>query len=202
MSVAIGRRGRLLAERSLERSRSSRAVLSLVDETLDAAGLELKDLEGLLGLRGPGSFTGLRVGLATLQGLHEALSVPATAIPTFEALAELSPSDGAEFVTVVDALRDEWFVQRFRADSPARPLAPPRCIGLSELVSLEPKRLIGFGVSRLAAAIDCEAAPATIEPEALAGAAIRTLETRPPAWDPRILTAPLYLRQPAATPRR
>ncbi len=200
VSVAVGNRGLVLAERSLELSRSSGALLSLVDETLKAAGVTLQSLEGLLGLRGPGSFTGLRVGLATLQGLHEALGIPATAIPTFDALAALSPGDGAQTLAAVDARRDEWFVQPLRADRPVRPLALPRRIGLVELVSLAPQRLIGFGVSRLVAAFDPEAVPALIEPDGLAGAALHSVEARPPGWDPRLLAAPLYLRRPAVTP--
>ena len=69
----------------------------------------------------PGSFTGLRVGLATVLGLHQALGLPATALPTLEVLGCLGPGDGSTVVAVVDALRGEWFAQRF--ESAAVPLS-------------------------------------------------------------------------------
>jgi tRNA threonylcarbamoyladenosine biosynthesis protein TsaB len=200
VSVALGHGGRILAQRSLEQARSSGALLRLVDEALAEAGVELAELEGLVGLRGPGSFTGLRVGLATLRGLHEALRVPATAIPTFDALAALSPADGTLTATAVDALRGEWFVQMYRAAAPMRQLGPPRCVAVEDLVALRPQRLIGFGVSGLAGAFDVDAAPATLEPDALAGAALRAVQGQPMDWNPDLLTDPLYLRPPAVTP--
>lgn len=197
VSVAVADQGRVLAETSLELGQSSGAILRLVSATLDAAGVEMRQLDGLVGLRGPGSFTGLRVGLATLQGLHEALQVPATAISTFEALAELAPKEGSEVLTVVDALRDEWFVQPFMAESQARSLASPRCVSRVELVSRQPAQLIGFGAARLAASF--ERPPRAIEPGALAGAALRSATARPPSWNHTLLTAPLYLRRPSVT---
>ncbi len=199
VSVAVGDGSRILARQSLELARSSGALLRLVDEALAEAGVGLRELQGLVGLRGPGSFTGLRVGLATLRGLHEALAIRATAIPTFDALAELSPTDGARTATAVDALRGEWFVQLYQSATPMRPLGSPRCVALEDLVAMRPQRLIGFGVSGLAAAFDVEAAPATLEPDALAGAALRAVQGRAMDWNPDLLTDPLYLRPPAVT---
>ena len=71
--------------------RSSAALLGLVDEALAAAGLGPRQLAGVIALRGPGSFTGLRVGLATALGLHESLGIAAGVYPTHLVLAMLAP---------------------------------------------------------------------------------------------------------------
>ncbi len=102
VSVAVGRGGEALAVRSVELRRSSEALLRLVDEALEEAGAGLRDLDGILALRGPGSFTGLRVGLATAFGLHQALGTPATAVPTLEVLVS-----AAQAVQAVRAARAE-----------------------------------------------------------------------------------------------
>ena len=54
----------------MEISHSSEALLRSIEEVLSSAGAEIGDVEGLIGLRGPGSFTGLRVGLAKIGRAH------------------------------------------------------------------------------------------------------------------------------------
>ena len=72
-SVAIAIGGEVVAHRATEQRRSSGRLLEMIDQVLATAGLPLAAVDLLLGLRGPGSFTGLRVGLATLQGIRLAL---------------------------------------------------------------------------------------------------------------------------------
>ena len=88
--------------------RTSRAVTVLedVDALLRQAGAHTRELEGLAVGIGPGSFTGVRIGLATARGLALALGVPVAGVSTLDALAAGAP--GA--VPVVDARRGEVFV--------------------------------------------------------------------------------------------
>ena len=88
--------------------RTSRAVTLLedVDALLRQASARTADVEALAVGIGPGSFTGVRVGLATARGLALALGVPVAGVSTLDALAAGSP--GA--VPVVDARRQEVFV--------------------------------------------------------------------------------------------
>ena len=82
VSVALGELGadlRLLATRDEVVERSSTRLLQLIREVLEEAGKKPQDLEGLLALSGPGSFTGLRIGLSTAFGFHQALGIPAAA---------------------------------------------------------------------------------------------------------------------------
>jgi tRNA threonylcarbamoyladenosine biosynthesis protein TsaB len=88
--------------------RTSRAVTVLedIDALLRQAGAHTRELEGLAVGIGPGSFTGVRIGLATARGLALALGVPVAGVSTLDALAAGAP--GA--VPVVDARRGEVFV--------------------------------------------------------------------------------------------
>ncbi|HEY4593660.1 MAG TPA: tRNA (adenosine(37)-N6)-threonylcarbamoyltransferase complex dimerization subunit type 1 TsaB, partial [Thermoanaerobaculia bacterium] len=116
VSVALARDGAVVAARSVEQERSSTRLLEMVQEVLDEAGIGIGDLGALAVLRGPGSFTGLRIGLATALGLHQALGIPATALPSLQVLAlaaALSGTTGGRVIAAVDALRGDWSAQAF-----------------------------------------------------------------------------------------
>jgi tRNA threonylcarbamoyl adenosine modification protein YeaZ len=191
VSVAFGTADGPLASRSMAIAHSSEALLQSVDEVLAEAGATARDIEGLVGLRGPGSFTGLRVGLATLLGLHQALGVPAVALPTLEVLS-LAAAGGEPLLAVVDALRGEWFAQLFAGGEPA---GPARIVAAAALADLGACRLVGHGVEALRPVLprQLELVPAgELAPLALAMAARRRID-----WSPATLLDPLYLR-PAA----
>jgi tRNA threonylcarbamoyladenosine biosynthesis protein TsaB len=208
VSVAVGRGEEVLAERSVELRRSSESLLRLVDECLEESGARVGDLEGVLALRGPGSFTGLRVGLATVLGLRQALgtALAATALPTLEVLALWGAlrRPAGTVVAVVDALRGEWFAQPFdpRPAVPAA-LGEPQILSPQGVASCSPEVVVGFGARRLTTSGSWPEEIAVAEPAALAPAALRRAVLGPLDWDPELLTSPLYLRAPAVTlPKR
>lgn len=203
VSVAVADEHGVLACRSVELRQSSRRLMGLLDETLAEAGLAAAELTGLVALRGPGSFTGLRVGLATIYGLHQALETPATAVPTLEALAYVAreAAEDRPIVAAVDVIRGEWAVQTFSPEDPPRPRDEARRVPAEELPSLGPALLAGFGVSGLEIPEDAGLEP--FEPEALAPAAALRAVRHPPAWNPDLLTEPLYFRPPSVSkPKR
>jgi tRNA threonylcarbamoyladenosine biosynthesis protein TsaB len=192
VSVAFGSSTGVLASRSLAIAHSSEALLRSIDEVLAAAGATVKDIDGLLGLRGPGSFTGLRVGLATLLGLHQALAVPATALPSLEVLS-LAAGPGPEPVAaVVDALRGEWFVQLFAA---GRALGPAEILPASKLGRAGARRAVGHNLEGLRVALPRDLP--VVEARELAPLALQRLGTGDLDWSPATLLDPLYLRPPA-----
>lgn len=217
VSVAVARGGRTLAARQVEIGRSSQRLLPMIDETLGEAGVGPGELAGIVALAGPGSFTGLRVGLATAMGLHQALGVPATAVPTLGALAATVPRQAEpreeggprRAVAVVDVLRDEWAVQELDldGDGPPRPRAAAERLPREELLArltaaAEPAWLVGFGVAALEAALGEAIAAGRVrpfEPPGLAEETARLATEHPPAWNPGSLTEPLYFRPPAVT---
>jgi len=115
-SAAVARDARCLVESSGE-SRSGPSLLHHMDTCLRGSGIALPGLDGIVVLSGPGSFTGIRVALATALGLRAAFPVPVFALSNLAALALGADPDGApDVLAVVDALRDEWFVQAFRRE--------------------------------------------------------------------------------------
>ncbi len=83
-------------------------VLSAVDSVFEEAGIGVEDVSWIAVGRGPGSFTGLRIGLATALGLSEALAVRVVGVDSLRGLKHAAPA-GA--VAVIDARRGEVFAQ-------------------------------------------------------------------------------------------
>lgn len=196
-SVALARGEETLATRSERGRLASERVLAMLDAVCREVGVAPHDLEGLIALRGPGGFTGLRVGLATALGVHQAVGVPATALPTLQVLAASVEAAAGSVRAAVDAMRGEWTVQDFtlRAGRP-EPLAEPRLVPVGDLSSDAPAVLVGFALpppatERTGAALDIREAPP------LAPIAARLAARHPPAWDATLLTRPLYARPPA-----
>jgi len=135
VSVAVGRGGDTLAVRAAPQQRSSTQLLALVAEALAELGARPADLAGVVALAGPGSFTGLRVALATALGFHQALGVPALAVPTLAAMAAASGAPaGSLVIAAVDALRGEWSARAFRAGPVPEPLGEMELLAGGDLL--------------------------------------------------------------------
>lgn len=198
-SVAVGTARRCLAARAFELRQTSERLLDAIREVLAEAKVHVSELGGVAALQGPGSFTGLRIGLATAMGFHQALGLPATALPTLPVLA-LAARDLAmgnpsgQVIAAVDALRGEYLAQTFEVGATLRGLGQPRLMTAAELLAAG-LPVIGFGIS----ALSTEEADARrlLEPPPLAAIALRLL--RGAAWDPGRLVQPIYFRAPAVT---
>jgi tRNA threonylcarbamoyladenosine biosynthesis protein TsaB len=101
-------------------------ILTLLERTLAEAGWSKSIVDAYVATRGPGSFTGLRVGLGTIRGLSLAAERPAVGIGTLDAMAEASAPSSAPRLALLDAGRGEVFGGRFdAASSPPRALDTP-----------------------------------------------------------------------------
>lgn len=195
VSVALGRDGALLARRASSVERSSDELLALIDEALAELGAAPRDLGGVIALRGPGSFTGLRVGLATALGLRDALGIPAAAPPTLQALAVAAGAGTGVIAAAVNAMRGEWFVERFAGTAPPKSLGAPVLVAADAVSGLEADVWIGFGLA--AAGVG-----SALEPPPLAASALALAFQGGLSWDAGKLVQPLYLREAATTPAR
>ena len=168
-----------------ERVSRAVSVLEDADALLRQAGAEQGDLTGLVVGTGPGSFTGLRLGLAAARGLAFALELPVAGVSTLRALAAGSP--GA--LAVIDAGRREVFFLD----------GPEPAVGKPQELELEPGTVcIGDGALRYRAVL--ESAGAEIPPDDderhLPWARFHAVLARD--FGPAEEVEPLYLRVPDA----
>jgi tRNA threonylcarbamoyladenosine biosynthesis protein TsaB len=187
--------GRLVAGASeaMERGHQER-LAPMAAEVMARAGASFTDLGLVVATIGPGSFTGLRVGLAFARGVSLACGAPLAGIGTLAALA--AGVDGVA-AGVIDARRGHVYVQAFEDGAP---LGEPDILPLAEAVArLRGVRhgrllLIGPGAKMLGEAVPDAAVDPRPAPDLAALG--RLVETARPAPDLR----PLYLRPPDARP--
>ena len=129
----------------------SRTLMPLVDGMLSAAGLRVQDMDLLATANGPGSFTGLRIGVSALKGLAWALEKPCCGVSTLAAMARnLAHMEGL-IICAMDARRNQVYNALFLAqDGVLTRQCPDRAIGLAELAEEiknrpEPKFVVGDG---------------------------------------------------------
>lgn len=153
-SVAIHEQGELLALAEIKESGAhAEKLLLLVDEVFEKAGLSFADLDAVAVSQGPGSYTGLRIGVSTAKGISYALEIPLIGINTLQAMAaSQSVAPGDYVVAVLDARRKEVYTQTF-GDS-LQELSPIEAVVLEEGVFasiLEKGRVyfVGDGVEKV-----------------------------------------------------
>lgn len=98
----------------IERGHAER-IIGMIDEAIEHLNLSYQDLTRIGVTTGPGSFTGVRVGLSAARGLALALNIPVVGVSTLEALAGGVDEECAKLV-VQDAKRGEFYAQFFDAD--------------------------------------------------------------------------------------
>lgn len=159
-SVGIVGADHVLAAQSLPQGGShARTLLPLIDATLAAAGIGLRQLDLIAVSIGPGSFTGLRIGLSVAKGLAMATGLPVVGVPTLEAYAHSAAPRPGLVCPVLDARKGEVYAAAFRWPDAAPGSAQPECVAAPAAVapqrfaaSIElPCTLIGDGVDAYAA---------------------------------------------------
>jgi len=157
MSVAVLDGETLRAEISTfdERLHSER-LLPAVDQLLRIADFSLDEIEAFAVSIGPGSFTGLRIGLATLKGLTLGSDRPVVAVPTLAALAVAAAGAPGPVAALLDARRDEVYAACFeRPGDIGTPLVPDAVFNAGELAAALPRPctvVVGEGAAGVARA--------------------------------------------------
>ncbi len=193
-AVALIVGGRLFEEPLPEDRRASEDLLPAVGRALSAAGLALRACARIGVCAGPGSFTGLRVGLATAWGLSRATGIPVETVSTLEAIAEAARVPGRRrVVAALDAGRGELVAERFDLGGPrARSMAPHRLLRFEDLAAFA----AGDPVEALTAAEGSERLART--PAAALAEAISRQPGEERAPDPRLGLPAVYSRPSAA----
>ncbi len=200
-SVAVWRDGEVLsAARETMAQGQAEALMPMIVAVMAKANVAYVDLDRIAVTVGPGSFTGVRVGLAAARGLGLAAGKPVIGVMTTEALAGAVPQEerkaGTQILAAVDTKRGDLYVQIF--DAKLAELGAVQVMPAADLaayVALGPVRAVGDAAAIAVAALGpralLSAADALPDPAGIAAIAA----TRPPVSGGPL---PVYVRAPDA----
>ena len=209
-SVAVCETDRVIAHRHevLSRGHAER-LLPMIELALADAAMQFQDIDLIAVTVGPGTFTGIRIGLSAARGIALTTGVRVAGVTTLAAIAEGARDSSAEaedtaIAVLHDARRAELFCQIFLSDTVSPP-RPPELIALTDAISMipaGPAMVVGSGVRHVEEQIlqyrpDVRFSSAPTNPDAISVARIGARQERlgivgifPPE--------PLYLRAPDA----
>jgi tRNA threonylcarbamoyladenosine biosynthesis protein TsaB len=206
-AAVLGADGTIRAQRRLILARGhAEMLMPMLQEVLAAAAVDFTTLGLLAVTTGPGTFTGIRIGLAAARGLALASGVPLVGVTSLDAVAAAVPAAeraGRTLLVAIDSRRDDLFVRAFDVEN--NPLGPARAVAARDLASVDPggdilvagdaaERAIGIltAAGRIATAA-LQSGP----PDALQVAQLARQRWRP--GRPEDLPRPTYLRAPDVT---
>ena len=141
ISVALIHSSKILAHqyKKMERGQGE-ALIPMIQDVIQQSHIDFKSLTKIAVSVGPGSFTGVRIGLATARGMGLALNIPVVGITSFEATAfEIT----GKVLVVLDTKRGDFFTQFFQDGSP---IEAPVIRNEAQIYKLNPPAVIGSGV--------------------------------------------------------
>jgi tRNA threonylcarbamoyladenosine biosynthesis protein TsaB len=204
-AVLDSSRGGIIASETLVMARGhAEALMPLIARVMDLADVEFAELDRVAVTTGPGSFTGLRVGISASRGIALAAGKPAVGLSTLAGFAApmIAEHDTSHVVAAIDARHDHVYLQVF--GTAGRTLVAPRIATVRDAVRSAmtgPARIVGTAANLLAAAWP----KGTEQP-----LAVEQLAAPDIGWIARLGAAaddgygppkPLYLRAPDAQPQ-
>lgn len=207
-SVAIVEDDNLIAEYTINYKKThSQTLLPMMDEIIKMTDTDLNTMDAIAVAKGPGSFTGLRIGSATAKGLGLALDKPVIGIPTVEGLAMNLYGTGALVCPLMDARRNQVYTGIYRFIQGKMEIVKEQtAIGIEDIIhalNLIGKEVVflGDGVPVYREVIEAKAevpytfAPAHVNKQRAAAIAVRALEYwQLGLYDDADLFEPEYLR--------
>ena len=135
-ALSLSEDGKLVSESFLHTDKThSERLIPMLDQLLMAADWQLGDL-GFIGVvNGPGSFTGIRIGLATAQGLAQVLKIPSVGIGSLDTLSWAGWGRKEDTVVILDARKNEWYCARYIWTDNRECLETPRAVSPQNLTA-------------------------------------------------------------------
>lgn len=211
VSAAVTEDGRVLASGFQDTGLThSRTLMPIVEHIMKNAELTMAEIDAVAVAVGPGSFTGIRIGVSAAKGLAFAADRPAVGVSTLAAMARNAAFADGLVVCAMDARRNQIYNALFEAkNGELTRLTPDRAIGLAELAEElgedpRPKTVVGDGAklcadALTAAGVACRPAPPHL---VMQSAVTVALEAEEAARNGGLVSAqellPVYLRPPQA----
>lgn len=152
-TCALVKEDKILGEINLnDKKEHSVILMDLIDSLLTRCNLTLDDIDGFAISEGPGSFTGLRIGMATIKGLAFGSNKPCLAISTLDTLAYNVINFNGIICPIMDALRGNVYTNLYKNNNgKLEAISEANCLSIEELVSVlkeknEPVIFLGDGV--------------------------------------------------------
>ncbi len=209
-SVAVVEAGRVLEEAEFAHGlKHAAGIVPIIDQLLRARGWRPCDLGALYVSVGPGSFTGLRIGITLCKTLAFATGAKIVAVPTIEVLARNAPAEARRVIVVLDAKREQIFTAQLARLDETGGWSVGEAAHLDSLTAMlarspRPVHLLGEGIPYHHQFIPADDPGVVVTPEALwrARASVvaelgEAMLARGGTTDPFLL-APLYIRRPEA----
>lgn len=207
-SIAVAQDGRVLTEEQFAHGlKHAAGIVPIIDRLSAGQGWKPADVEEIYVSAGPGSFTGLRVGITVAKTLAFATGVRVVAVPSVEVLAHNAPAGWQNLVIVLDAKRDQIFAASFtNRDGVPVEREPAHLDSLSEMLERTPRpvHLLGEGVPFHEKFIPKDDAGVIVtEPSSWQGRAVVVAEighrmARENRFADPMRLVPIYIRKPEA----
>lgn len=206
-TVAIVDDNKLLGEITFNyKKQHSVIMMPMIDSLLSNCGLSINDIDGFAVSNGPGSFTGLRIGIATIKGLVQATEKPFVSISSLDGLANnLFNLDGI-ICPIIDALRGNVYTNFYRFENNLLlPLDQPQLLSIEEVISkcksFDKKiTFIGDGIYKFRDTLETHLPSASISPshinvvKASSIGSLGYIKLKNNECDNILSAAPVYLR--------
>jgi len=131
LSIAVSREDEIFYAEAQAGLRHSELVMNMIDEQMKKASLSPSNLNGVICMGGPGTFTGLRIGYSIAKGLALSLSIPFMVISTLDCMAFAYRNNGL-ILSVIEARKNSWFYAVYKKEKKIIPSAEAAANQISE----------------------------------------------------------------------
>ena len=117
LSIAVNK-GEQIFYKETQEARHSESAMAIIDSLMKDASLKPSDLAGVVCMKGPGSFTGLRIGYSIAKGLALSLSIPFGVVPTLDCMALPFRNDSEPVLCAIQSKKNAWFYSVYKDGIP------------------------------------------------------------------------------------